>query len=104
MSAKRGVLVRPDRMERVAIRGLEDMQSAVGGDVQALTLAYGTAYFDEDGLMKRLPYNVIGSLLCGRDIVGNVLVLGPVVEGEDTDLPEEAMVEINILGRQAMSP
>lgn len=105
MSAVRALLVRPDRMDRVQVRGIEDMQSAVGGYVEALTLPYGTAFFDEDGRMKNLPYNVIGSLICGRDILGNVLVMGPVTsDGANTDLPEARMEEMHMLGREATSP
>ena len=70
MKSVTGALIRPDRIERVAVRSIEEMQAAVGGWVEALSLDYATAYFDGDGRMKNLPYNVVGSLLRGRDILG----------------------------------
>ena len=32
-------------------------------------------YADEEGLMKNLPFNTIGSMMCGRELVGNILVI-----------------------------
>lgn len=102
MKSVTGALIRPDRIERVAVRSIEEMQAAVGGWVEALSLDYATAYFDGDGRMKNLPYNVVGSLLCGRDILGNVLVLGrPTPEGHDTSLDERHIEELLYLARAA---
>ncbi len=33
----------------------------------------GTVYADEEGLLKRKPYNVNASAMAGRDLVGDVL-------------------------------
>mgnify|MGYP003132850707 FL=1 len=32
-------------------------------------------YADEEGLMKKLPFNTLGSMMCGRELVGNILVI-----------------------------
>ena len=58
---------------------LAEMQAKVGGYIELIAntqLADGQiAFVDEDGLMKRLPKNTRGSMLLGRPIVGNLLVV-----------------------------
>lgn len=54
---------------------LEELQHHVGGYVEMHRIAGGEMYFDEEGLMKRLPVNKEASLLFGQVVVGNALVL-----------------------------
>lgn len=65
------------------VDGLKDMQAAVGGYIEAVTLADGhTLYVDEEGLLKGLR---TGFLFMGRQYMGNGLILGPVKNADDTD-------------------
>ena len=63
---------------------LEALQKAVGGYIEAVTIAEDAVIIcDEEGLLKRLPYNCN---VCGHDLVGTILVLG--VDGDEfTDVP-----------------
>jgi len=55
---------------------LTELQSAVGGYVEALYIASDcVALVNEDGLRLGLVTNVDASKLCGRPIIGDVLVL-----------------------------
>lgn len=54
---------------------LEEMQAAVGGYIERVTIRGGEIYVDEEGLLKGLPLNQKASELAGRDLVGNALVL-----------------------------
>lgn len=58
---------------------LSEMQAKVGGYVELIgrtELSKGKLMFaDEDGLMKRLPPNEKASVMAGRPIVGDMLVV-----------------------------
>ena len=54
---------------------LKEMQEIVGGYIEIVSLDGGMIMVvNEEGLLKRLPPNVIASELAGRVIVGSVLV------------------------------
>jgi hypothetical protein len=78
----------------ITVQSLDDYQSAVGGDIEALELSGGaTMYLNDAGKLDGLPLNPRAtqlSHLMPRDwIVGPVLILGPVDgNGDDTDLPD----------------
>jgi hypothetical protein len=56
---------------------LEELQSLVGGYIEAISLPSGNvALMDEDGRMRRLPLNPTASALVGRALVGPI-VIGP---------------------------
>ena len=58
---------------------LSEMQARVGGYVELVgcaNLAAGQLMFvDEDGLMKKLPPNSKASMMAGRPIVGDALIV-----------------------------
>lgn len=58
---------------------LSEMQAKVGGYIELVgrtNLEGGQIIFaDEDGLMKKLPPNAEASVMAGKPIVGNVLVV-----------------------------
>jgi len=55
---------------------LTRLQESVGGYIELVRLADGChMYVNEDGLMLNLPYNVAASVLAGRRIVGDVVLL-----------------------------
>ena len=61
---------------------LEEMQTAVGGYIEMVQLPEGkVTIVDEEGLMKQKPVNTNASLVAGRTIVGDVLIM----ELEDLD-------------------
>lgn len=101
---KRAVLIRPDgSVFPVAIQKpneLEQLQHYVGGYIEALPHSLNrwpnfTVFMDEDGRDKRLPRNELASAVFLPahmqigSIVGNVLVMGPVVDGETQGLTVE---------------
>lgn len=54
---------------------LEEMQAAVGGYIERVTIRGGEVYVDEDGIAKGLPLNLKASQMAGMDLLGNALVL-----------------------------
>lgn len=79
---------------------LEDYQHAVGGWIEVIDLAALTAalFINEEGLIRRLPFNRRATFLWwfhepgarGRArLVGDVVIVGsPDVNGDSSDLPE----------------
>lgn len=63
---------------------LKALQDNVGGYIETVTLASDLVIIcNEEGLLKRLPYNCN---VCGHDLVGTILVLG--VDGDEfCDVP-----------------
>ena len=55
---------------------LEQMQSAVGGYIEFVRITTDGAMMvvNEDGRLKKLPYNKVASIMAGRNIVGDVLI------------------------------
>jgi hypothetical protein len=102
---KRAVLIRPGgNTEPLMIHEpteLEQLQAAVGGYIQMVPTSINlTAFCNEDGKSKGLPYNdlaqaVFGGLLTPYDhLVGNVVVMGPVDEEGETLGLTPAQVDI----------
>lgn len=55
---------------------LEEAQAIVGGYVEMVMLPEGDQMLvNEDGLMLKLPLNTVASMIAGRPIVGDVVVL-----------------------------
>lgn len=55
---------------------LEVLQKMVGGYVEMLTLEDGSQLIvNEEGLLKALPHNLGATLLAGRPIVGEAVLL-----------------------------
>jgi hypothetical protein len=82
---------------RIGKPSLEDLQKAVGGDIEAAYVDGGgfTALCNEEGKLQGLPYNRMATKLCGTTKVGDILV-GDVVlignpdkKGESTPLPDD---------------
>ena len=65
---------------------LKNFQNAVGGYIEAVTLAKDMAIIcNEEGLLKDLPYNCT---ICGVDFCGDIILVG--VKGDEfADLPLE---------------
>jgi len=54
---------------------LEEMQSIVGGYIEVLYLSDGRLMVvNEEGLLRKLPFNPIATTMASRIIVGDVLV------------------------------
>ncbi len=66
------------RIEEVLMsedKRLDQLQKAVGGDIELVYLQGNKIMVvNEEGLIKRLPYNHKASKLAGKDIVGDVIV------------------------------
>ena len=59
---------------------LKQLQEAVGGYIEvvhsSLDVAKGRVILaDEEGLLKQLPINIAGTVMCGRPVVGNIVVI-----------------------------
>lgn len=68
------------------------IQEAVGGYIDCVRGDDFIGYVNDEGLLIGLPYNPIASILFGRNLVGNVLVVGAFsaegkYDGDDHDLP-----------------
>ena len=90
---KRAVLIEPDGSVKMAwitdsphTSELKQTQHFVGGYIEAVrhNQPNMTAFCDEDGQAKNLPYNMLASSFFNTHIVGNVLVLGPTDSSGDT--------------------
>jgi hypothetical protein len=79
------------RIEGIEILNvLDELQRAVGGYIETLTLIPGKAVMivNEEGRILGLPVNPAASALAGTLIVGTALIVG--VDGEEfTDLAPE---------------
>ena len=77
---------------------LHDMQRAVGGYIESVTIAKDAALLvDEEGLLKALNQNALASLVARRQIVGTALLVG--VDGERfCDPPERYVKNLLLLG------
>jgi hypothetical protein len=110
----KGWLLRPDTTaSRVTIRGLNDLQKKVGGDVEIIPLPYKpvkctqslVVYADEEGQLK----DGIGRNIIGEDLLmdifdqdnpfwdtilglrGNLVFLGTGPDGDDKNLSEKSL-------------
>ena len=55
--------------------GLKELQEAVGGYIQLVTLKTGKILVvDEEGLLKNLPLNTKATILAGQPIVGPAVI------------------------------
>lgn len=96
-----GVIIKPDgtHVEKV-FKQLTDYQDAINGYIEAVRLydyngvEVACAYVDDEGLLKQLPLNPMGSaisFLFGNTpyLAGNVVIVGKADnQGYDTDIPE----------------
>lgn len=91
---------------------LGSLQSAVGGDIQLITIRGHAinAYLNEEGKLDGSALNVrassiaqgTGSLHDGDWIAGNMVLVGPADdEGNDTDLSEAELAWLQGLSRMA---
>jgi len=109
-----GVIIKPDgtHVEKV-FKQLTDYQDAINGYIEAVRLydyngvEVACAYVDDEGLLKQLPLNPLGSaisFLFGNTpyLTGNVVVVGKADnQGYDTDIPEYLSILIrNISAKQ----
>lgn len=87
---------------------LQQMQEAVGGYIEGVTVGLQgdrcRMYVNEEGLLKGLPTNTVGSLMYGGDIRGDIVVFGPletdfdIEEGpDDGPLDEEHLTTLKKL-------
>jgi hypothetical protein len=66
----------PDPANEDGTFSLRQLQDAVGGYIEVVSEAKGKVVLvDEEGLVKGLPINIAGSLICDRPIRGNVVVI-----------------------------
>jgi len=93
-------------MEQVEINGYDELKGHLdGGYLEGLRLTDdASAFIDEEGKMKGLPFNVIATELCSRlqvglaptdFISGTMIVVGaPDEDGESTDCPDYILKDI----------
>lgn len=72
----------------------DGIRTEIGGWIETRYRPTGVAFFDEDGLMKRLPDNPLASHYAEVGLVGTVFVVGD-SPGSFTDVPDAAINEIN---------
>jgi hypothetical protein len=94
--------------------GLADWQALVGGDIESLTLsAHVRAFINEEGKYAGLPRNEYGdlyakaqlslsgrSLMPGDYIAGPLVLMGPPVNDEPSDVPDTALDELRLIGME----
>lgn len=90
----------------ISVNGLEDLQSAVGGNIEGLRLNnYIYSYCNEEGKLLGLPVNskatVVVNLFAIQDVIcGDFLILGAIdKDGDDTDIPPQAVQFFNNMFR-----
>lgn len=112
----KGVVIRPDGThEERLFKQLSDYQTAVQGVIDAVRLydyngrQVGCAYVDDEGLLKGLSMNPLGSaisFLFGNTphLVGNIVIVGKSDdEGYDTDIPDYLLTLIqNISAKEEL--
>ena len=84
----------------------QDIRFLVGGDLEGIYGPGWTAYCDEDGKRKNLPFNesatqvaVRGGWDCFDVLRGNVLFVGaPTPNGDDTNVPSDLIHYANTTG------
>lgn len=52
---------------------LDQLQKAVGGYIEQITLEKGLLFVNEEGRLKNLPFNPHASLMARKDIVGDAV-------------------------------
>jgi len=109
----KGIYIPADDSEALEIRELEkleDYQAAVDGWIEAVDVpSLGvTIYVNEEGLLRRLPFNPRASFLWWYHVpgahqamlVGDVVIVGPPGDnGDGTDVPEE-VVDLLMVARE----
>ena len=105
----KAIAIRQDgTIENIEIEsGLDSLQKAVGGYIEALQMTPEVhAYIDEEGKLKGKGVNVMASMLCkkleiglmpGDMIVGDMILLGTGTEGDSIDIPEDFIVNNELL-------
>ena len=96
MATLQVVIVDPDGTVRHTDieSNLGAFQAVVGGYIEGVISNVATMYVNEEGLLKRLPYNYVASMFAsnllghrGIQLFGTALILGPPDdEGNDTDV------------------
>jgi hypothetical protein len=81
-------------VEQRDFSGLEDYQAAVGGYIESIFSLVDDriqGFANEDGIFTGLETNVIASIVFGRYLVGDIVVIGPAdEEGRTTDVSDAA--------------
>ncbi len=74
-----------------------------GGYLEAVTTVIPgvQVYVDEDGLAKDLPFNLLASCLCKRNIVGAAVVFRIGAEGESFPLTAEEQRSLQVALEEA---
>ena len=110
-----GIVIKPDKtVEERTLTDYKDIQTAIGGYFDVVTLSDGTSMFvDDEYLIKGgLDFNSIATDVCGlggrpdimftNPILGPVVVLGPPdSSGETTDITDKARNWIKRVAREA---
>lgn len=112
----RAILIHPptkstvNRTEVAEIDGLEAMQKAVGGYIEAINFDDCTMFVNEEGIDLDLPVNPlasrfakqrltrIGRVLLTEDgwVLGTAIILGLVdANGDETDVPDHVVAELH---------
>ena len=79
-----------------AFTGLADYQRAVGGWITTVELdEHHDMIANDEGLIERLPLNYRASVIAGRPLVGNVVIIGcDNTSGEFVDIDERLVARV----------
>lgn len=96
MNTNQAVVINSDgsfyKTELPQENALPQLNELVGGYIDAVRGDDFVGYVNDEGLLIGLPYNLFASILFGRDLVGNVVIVGAlnengVYDGENHDVP-----------------
>jgi hypothetical protein len=100
MTTRRGLVIQPDGSSEIKlIHSYLDIREAVGGDFDWASPGPVNYYCYEYALFER-PVNPVATILyrgthdTTDPMCGAVLVTGPVRDEDDTDVPEEIVVQV----------
>lgn len=95
----RGIVIHEDgALEVVDIRGLSDMQKAVGGYIEPIGIPDGQMYVNEEGKLRGMDVNTRATAVANHwhdPLLGPVLVLGS-TDGSGNDTPIRKSCEARI--------
>lgn len=88
---------------------LGNLQSIVGGYIEAVTLNNATLYCNEEGKLHGLPFNGLATAFVHEMgfydlIVGDVVIFGPPENGEDTNVRSDIIHLMTAIQRLRITP
>jgi len=94
------------------LNGLQELQKAVGGYIEAINLPnYGTGFVNEEGKLNNLPLNVVATVAYSKSngfshdvLVGDVIFTGDVdEEGNNNDISDKFIDFVKIIAKLVLN-